>query len=394
MKRMFLLLCLSALLSATPTFAATAGEYADQMRHSLQALVPLLPEYSAAADWFAARMAEGGTVWLAGDRGFVLEGLNRAGGLMACKWLKKPEDLKSGDVMLYGLVRAAQPEDVALLQSAAQVGVLTLAFSSQPENIAGVRFLPVPAPPADDPNRLPTISPVAAASLWTFTAELIGALTRLGKMPPMYQSVLVPGGRERNAAHLKLKWEPQAPAPIERLVLGRTYLARLTNCWRTLQATQVGKFAEAGKLAAKAIRSGHTAWYGSLGHLPPELPGQIGDPGVLKPLNLAKPMNTPDKLGDFVKPGDVILYVGYYEPYGPWVEKAHELGAKIVTVVSGTPERRAEDMGAEINISGCWPFGDALLDVPGYDIKVLPPSGVIQSAAYWMLVAETVRALE
>ena len=99
-------------------------------------------------------------------------------------------------------------------------------------------------------------------------------------------------------------------------------------------------------------------------------------------------MREPDKLADLVKPGDLILYVGYYEPWGPWVETAHELGAKIVTVVSGTPERRAEDMGADINIDGCWAYGDAVVDVPGYDIRVLPPSGVVASAAYSMLMAE------
>ena len=49
-------------------------------------------------------------------------------------------------------------------------------------------------------------------------------------------------------------------------------------------------------------------------------------------------------------------------------------------------------MGADINISGCWPYGDALVQVPGYDVSILPPSGVIQSAAYWMLVAEILAA--
>ena len=204
----------------------------------------------------------------------------------------------------------------------------------------------------------------------------------------MYQSVLVPGGRERNAEHLKLTWEPGTPEPVARLVLGRTYLARVSNYLRRLRASQMGRFEQAGRLAAEARRSGHTAWYGCLGHMLPQLPGQTGDPGVLEPLKI----NKPDKLGDFVKPGDVILYVGYYEPYGPWVERAHALGAKIVTVVSGTPERRAQNMGADININGCWPWGDATVAVPGYDIEILPPSGVIQSAVYWMLVAETARA--
>ena len=370
--------------------APSAATYAQEVQSGLSEIVPLLPTYANRAEEVARRMVAGGTLWLAGDRGFVLEGLNRAGGLMAAKRLKGPEELKPGDVMLYGLLRAPESEEVELLRSAANAGVLCLAMGPVDSDDWWADQLPVPAPPADDPGRLPTVSPVLAGALWTFTAEVVSALTRLGKMPPMYQSVLVPGGRERNTEHLKLTWEPGTPEPIRPVTLGRTYLASVSNCLRRLRATQMDNFTQAGQLAAEAIGSGHTAWYGALGHLPPELPGQTGDPGVLKPLKV----RTPDKLGDLVKPGDVILYVGYYEPYGPWVEQAHALGAKIVTVVSGTPERAAQDMGADINISGCWPYGDALVTVPDYDIKVLPPSGVIQSAAYWMLVAETVRAAE
>jgi hypothetical protein len=388
MSRCALALLLAVLLAA-PSLATTPEAYADEILDSLQALVPLLPQYSATAELCARGMLAEGTLWLAGDRGFVLEGLNRAGGLMACKWLKKVEDVKPDDQVLYGITGRPQPEDLAFLDAVGRAGAHWFAFIPQAPTPGPRNILSVPAPPAADPQRLPTVSPILAASLWTFTAELVAALTREGKRPPLYQSVLVPGGRERNAAHLKLKWEPQAPPPVAPLVLGRTYLARVTNYWRALQATQLAGVREAGQMAAAAIHAGHTAWYGSLGHLPPELPGQTGDPGVLKPLK----MNEPTRLGDFVKPGDVILYVGYYEPYGPWVERAHELGAKIVTVVSGTPERAAESMGADLNLCGCWPFGDAVLDLPGYDTKVLPPSGVIQSAVYWLLVAATAEAL-
>jgi hypothetical protein len=97
----------------------------------------------------------------------------------------------------------------------------------------------------------------------------------------------------------------------------------------------------------------------------------------------------PEKLPEVIQANDLLLYVGYYEPYGPWVEMAHQARARIITVVSGTPELGAHQMGADLNICGCWPYGDALVEVPGYDIEVLPPSGVIQSAVYWMLVAET-----
>lgn len=384
-----LLSCCSILLLASALAASPAGDYAAELQESLDRFVPVVLLYTAdAAKECARHLTAGGTFWLAGDRGFVLEGLNRAGGLMAAKWLKKPEDIKPGDFVLMGLLGEPSETDRAVLDRASTIGARVLVLG--PVSVTGgTEYLLSPSP-LPDPAKLPLASPVLAASLWTFTAELIAALTREGKMPPMYQSVLVPGGRERNAEHLKLQWEPAAPEPIPPLVLGRTYLARLGNILRRLRATQLDEFAAAGELAAEAIRSGHTAWYCSLGHLPPELPGQPGDPGVLKPLK----MNSPDKLGDFVKPGDVVLYVGYYEPHGPWVEAAHGLGAKIVTVVSGTPERRAGEMGADINICGCWPYGDALLDIPGYDIKVLPPSGVIQSAAYHMLVAETAHQLQ
>jgi hypothetical protein len=61
-------------------------------------------------------------------------------------------------------------------------------------------------------------------------------------------------------------------------------------------------------------------------------------------------------------------------------------------VLSGTPQRRAEDMGADLNINGCWPYGDALLEIPGYDAKILPPSGVMAAAAYYLLMGEMRRA--
>jgi len=33
-----------------------------------------------------------------------------------------------------------------------------------------------------------------------------------------------------------------------------------------------------------------------------------------------------------------------------------------------------------------WPFGDALTPVPGYDVEILPSSGIVQAAIYWAVV--------
>ncbi|MEI6501566.1 MAG: hypothetical protein WCP21_11160, partial [Armatimonadota bacterium] len=205
----------------------------------------------------------------------------------------------------------------------------------------------------------------------------------LGKMPPLWQSVMVPGGRDRNAPHLKLQWEPGEWQPVKAGLLGREFLATISNNLRSLELTQGRQMTAAGQMAAETRQQGHTVWYAALGHLPPELPALPGDPQAAKPLLAAA-----GKLGESVQPGDLILYVGYYEPYDAYVEKAHEAGARIVTVVSGTPEKSAAAMGAELNLHGCWEYGDAAVGVPGYDIKFLPPSGFISAAAYYMLMAE------
>jgi hypothetical protein len=35
-----------------------------------------------------------------------------------------------------------------------------------------------------------------------------------------------------------------------------------------------------------------------------------------------------------------------------------------------------------------WEYGDAAVCLPGYDLKILPASGVLQSAVFWTLVAK------
>ncbi len=369
--------------------SSAAAAYSQRIQAGLAALVPLLPDYVRAAEAAALRLASGGRLWLAGDRGFVLEGLHRAGGLMSAQALPPLPSLQPNDVLLYGLISPPQAGDITLWRQARTKNALCVILGPRALSLpaeAGI-FLAVPTPPADNPVALPTASPLLAAALWTFTGELVAAWTRLGKMPTLYQSVLVPGGRERNAVRQGQMWEPFSVPPILPYRLGRTYLARVSHILRTLRATQLEKFHLAGQLAAQALQAGRTAWLVTAGHLPPELPGQIGDPGILRPLKRREP----DRLQELVQSGDVIFYVGYFEPFGPWPQEAHKLGAKIVTIVSGTPERPAEAMGADINLNGCWPYGDSLVDVPGYDIKILPASGVIQATALWMLVAETVQ---
>lgn len=352
---------------------ATAAEspYAERVLARVDRLENALPGLTQAGEVAAGRLLAGGRLWLAGDRSFVLEALGRAGGLMMAKALAKPEDLKANDVLLIGSPRAFTPDQQALCRTAEEAGVCVVQLV--PGDLPELRDAAAAKP-------LSTGMPAMIGALWAFTGELVAACTRQGKTPALYQSVLVPGGRDRNAPRLKDPWEAQTVPPVAAGVLAGAYLDAAQTALRQFDQTQRAGLRQAATLARQAQRDGHTAWFACLGHLPPELPKQPDDPGRLKFLN----MNTPDKLVEQVKTGDVILYIGYYEPYGPWVETAHQAGAKIVTIVSGTPDRRAEDMGADLCLNGCWPFGDGVVTIPGYDIKVLPLSGFMQVCQYFM----------
>ncbi len=134
----------------------------------------------------------------------------------------------------------------------------------------------------------------------------------------------------------------------------------------------------------EAIAAGHKVYLIPFGHLPPYEVNLPPDLGVFA--KLPSDTNGPAfaKVG---KPGDLLVYIGYYELPVDLVDAAHAAGAKIVSFVAGTPDRFAGAMGADVNIEACWPFGDAAVDLPGYDVHILPPSGVMTSVAYWMLVA-------
>jgi uncharacterized phosphosugar-binding protein len=351
-----------------------------------------MPAIAQAAERIAERMAAGHTLWLGGSyEGFVVEGYYRAGGMMKAAWLRKPEELKAGDVLLLGTVEEANPQDAALTRAARERTVLVVRIGPAAQERGPAKpdvDLAVPCEGVGTARRLPLVSAGDTMMLWALTGEIVGALTRRGKMTPMFQSVLVPGGKERNAEHLELQWELTCPPAQRAGRLGRSYLGHLTRYLRELKATQLPKFAQAGALVREATAAGKKAYVIPFGHLPPYEVNLAAGPGVFAKL----PSNTDGKaVAEVVREGDVVLYVGYYELPEDIVQSAHAAGAKVVSFVSGTPQRRAAEMGADVNIAACWPFGDAAVEVPGYDVHILPPSGVMTSVGYWMLVGDAGR---
>ena len=383
-----------AFAEATPSQA-----YLDRMLAANKAAVGDLDRYVKCADAAAELLVRdpdgpGPSLWLAGDRGFVTEAYNRAAGLMIAKRLADVSDVAAGDVVLVGSLYGYDEETETLLEGVAERDGLAVLFAPRPAQTDAHHLFIDSHSDAPDESDLPTASPANAQSLWTFTGELVTAMMRRsGRTPPLFVSVLVPDGRERNNARKGMRWDPQNADAMPPGLAGRRYLARIANMMREERATQADEFAEAGRLSADVLHRGGTVWLSTLGHLPPSQPEQVAEGEM--PFTLL-PGREPDRVSELVKPGDLVIYIGYYEPMGPWVETVHQAGAQIVTSVSGTPERPASAMGADVNICGCWPYGDATIALTPAEtgLSMLPPSGVIQSAAFWMLLAENRRSAQ
>lgn len=392
-------LLLGLLLAVAPSLGQVpyAEAYADALGRQFDLARAQLPRITAVAEPVADRLIARGELLIGGSMaGFDIEGIGRAGGLCLLQRVTDKTQWDPGDTMLYGMLGSGLPSDVATIRELRDKGVMVIAFGARGEasRAADAAFLTgltehglavetgagIRVAPLDGLTNL--------IHLWAFNAELVSALTRRGKMPTMFQSVYLEGARERNAAirnqpfHDTTTVDPIAPG-----ILGRRYLDQVGGHIEYLTSrTTIGAFDRAAELAVAAKRDGKDLYVWLFGHYPPYVGGTPGDPGVWQPLPRKV---TPEVLQQKLKPGDVLLDIAYSVIETEALQAAKQAGAKTIAVVAGRvdgppPESELPDVWIDPH----WLHGDAELEIPGYDVPILPPSGIVQIAVYWMLTAE------
>ena len=85
---------------------------------------------------------------------------------------------------------------------------------------------------------------------------------------------------------------------------------------------------------------------------------------------------------------DTFAYMGYYSYPDQFVVATRKAGMRSVWLQGGCESRYFIHRAQEILIDCGWKQGDACIELPGYDILIIPPSGVVQTSALWMLVGE------
>lgn len=378
-------------------------DYLEALLEGVGGLRDRLPAVSDAAGRIASRLEAGGRLFLASVRpDFTSEGYTRSGGLMLAEEWTPEAVLSPGDAVILGWSGAPLERELELQQQLRSSGALVAAIGPagwpgadpRPGDLCLDSSVPLreEATAPFGGEAYPLTSLQSLVVLWALTGEIVAALTRAGRMPAMYQSVLVPGARERNArfADSPFHRTHQVPAiPAGRL--GGDYLDRMAAILRALIEEEAGAIEAVGAVCAEVLAAGGRIHAGLISHFPMYQLGAPGDPLYMRPLaRLRGESPRVAELEEKLRPGDLFFFLGYYRRPVEAYAAARRAGARIVEVITG--DGTDDPPPPDCVIRPKWPFGDAVTPVAGYDIEILPSSGIVQAAVYWAVVASIRRA--
>lgn len=364
-------------MQASPPALIAAGappkSYLLRVVQTLEACRKDIPGMAPAAEAAAARLAAGGNLYGAGQPSLVSELSGRAGGFLTLKSLPQ-EGCGENDVVLC----AATP-DSPIPQSLRDSKAYVVVFGASGNATGFASF----SNHAEECGISPTLANAIPA--WVFTGELIAALTRLGKMPIILESIGIYGGAMRNAELAKTGCafhEKHAVPRVPEGVIGNRFLDAIGAMLQRVEKEERADLDRAGAWAAKANKAGRRTIMYSMGHLFPDEVGktEIGrlfESAVWNAGFRGSPM--PD---DTYGPGDVIVHIAYQHPPLELFPRALPAGARVVYVSVLWARDYARDRNV-IWIDPMWPWVDACVPLEGYEVPLLASSGIVNGAIAW-----------
>ena len=224
---------------------------------------------------------------------------------------------------------------------------------------------------------------VNTANAWVFTGELVAALTRRGHMPTMWMAYLYPEGHAWGDRYLgKQQFHDEFDiAPIPAGKLGRAYLGHMRDLLTRFRDTQADAVQQAAKLISDEVRTDRKVFVAVAGHAMPFIVGYGRDGRWARGTEVYA--HLPEFLArlDDVPRDVLVLRLGYY---GLHEDVAAKLKGRRVILLTNphTDPVFQHDGGAMVKIDMACPFGDAVVEIENYPIRILPPSGIMQIAAY------------
>ncbi|MHB9106328.1 MAG: hypothetical protein ACYDCO_04665 [Armatimonadota bacterium] len=419
----YALLCLLLLAQLSiGAFARPGGAelYYRETLRILDAVEKQMPVIQQTADQAAAIYVARDDLGIGADgvEAFLAEPVGRSGGIMAMGGWWPIEKPQWKGVMLYCLREGMLADDLQRIAAYRERGSVIVLFG-RPDLLEGalkagvepLAAVPVPADPrgglfraADGQWVVPTYEMAAMCTVWPWVGEFVAACTRRGKTPVMFQSVAVPTGYARIEQYtLKefttgayAKWHDESVPAVRAGKLGKEWLRMARKRLGLLHRRELAHIRLAAERAAQARQAGKRLFVFRDGHGQACLWGVPHDPGyfIMVPGDWQSWIAVDNPNARYpLQPGDFVLSVGYHsifndEQWHFFADHLRKGRASTAWIAASYKPEAIRTLPGEIFIDAQWEYGDADVTLPGYDVKILPTSGILGSAAYLMILAE------
>jgi hypothetical protein len=378
--------CASVKSRATSAPVQPAVRYLALLRVGIDRTRKQIPMITESAHVAARRIIAGARLYADGSQpDFALELINRAGGLTGID--RVPQKVNRGDVILYGAQSKLNANDFAKITRWQSQGVYVIAFTSATLS-ANPYFKPdatIDSGPDEglvlaNGRLCPADTVINFVNVWTWTAEFFAACTREGRTPVLNLSFGIPGGYARATKYRDRVFHDDIKVPaIASGLLANRYLDAIERCIGNLETESAEAMSQAGQWVREA---GPRAC--AVEVFAYTFPSHYRDARAPQPFSALS--------GEGAKwpprGARVVVAIGYQQPQQLLIDAAHDRRMKLV--YSSVERARDDRSRSIIYIDPCWPIEDACVAVKGYDIPILPSSGILQAAIYWSVAAEAV----
>lgn len=378
-----------------------AEQYYRSVSHTIDGQRSEMPSVIASAEQAARLYVEDDyPIAVTGDGRFMSEALGRSGGMMRLIALPADSSHWKG-IVLYALGSrsfSADLQKIELLRAGGSYVVVfgreeelrqAKAFSATFDNAINTHASRHDGIMRDEKGAwvIPTDGVADMSAMWTWTAEFVAACTRLEKMPTMYLGYVNEGGREREKRIGDAKFHSEVPIAVPAGQLGGEYLATLKANLEAIHREEMDDIRTVAAIANRTREIGGTNYVITMGHAMQTL--LAVEPSLFTELMPEQPLAHEPNGNDF------IYYVGYSVFVQNNIGWDHLLGvvrdgkATVAwSVATYNPVEMSTIPEGDIIIDQHWAEGDADITVPGYDIKIIPTSGVLAETTFWMVNAE------
>lgn len=391
------------LIPGTLALAGPADRYFEAQLRVVRGLEPRGEHFADLADESMRRLVAGGTLYLSGEPGMISELFGRAGGLAGARPLpldKPLPELGGNDVVLVADYGTPGRLAATLSQLGSRPLIVVFASAEQPllrQPPPHVRVVPVDFPldsrllrPAGGDPLLPVAPPALATAQWTYVAELIGAGRRQGRQLTVYLSTFIDAQRSRYERTRGVLFEPgMKPPAVPRGEYARTFLQHARMSLEMVRARELGAVRQAAAWIREAGGAGHQVIRSLVGHLPPLEAGLHGDARLFARTQTLAGEKGIAWVREHVRAGDVLLFVAYRDDDAV-AAAANAMGARTVALTSVPAGLEQYRSPRHLHLNQYWPVNDAVLELPGYDVKACPLSLIVTWSCYQAIVGEAV----